>query len=439
MINILIVGSGAREHAIATALSKSDNKPKIYCFGTTRNPGIQNLTSDYWVGDITVPEQVNQKAREWEINLAIIGPEAPLEHAVADALWDCGIPVIGPRKNLAQIETSKAFARELMEKYGIPGLPKYKVFTCLEGIREFLSELGENNYVVKANGLMAGKGVKVGGEHLLSFEEALNYCREIFDHNQSLVIEEKLIGQEFSFMCFSDGISLVPMPIVQDHKRAYEQDEGPNTGGMGSYSAADHSLPFLSPEDVRSAFEINQSVINALMTETSDKYIGILYGGFMATAHGVYVIEFNARFGDPEALNVLSLLESDFVKLCVAMTNGNLRKEPVHFLKKATVCKYAVPDGYPDNPLRHVEIDISAVTPKDTLYLAAVNLKDGKLYATGSRTAAYVGIANTISEAEVIAEQQMKNIKGPLFHRKDIGTLPLINARVDAMRRLRVL
>ncbi|PYD07036.1 phosphoribosylamine--glycine ligase, partial [Pseudomonas syringae pv. pisi] len=139
---------------------------------------------------------VNQQAKEWEINLAIIGPEAPLEHAVADALWDCGIPVIGPRKNLAKIETSKAFARELMEKYGIPGLPKYKVFTSLEGIGEFLSELGENNYVVKANGLMAGKGVKVGGEHLLSFEEALNYCKEIFTHNQSLVIEEKLIGQE---------------------------------------------------------------------------------------------------------------------------------------------------------------------------------------------------------------------------------------------------
>ncbi|TIE12114.1 phosphoribosylamine--glycine ligase, partial [Legionella pneumophila] len=393
----------------------------------------------YWGGVITDPEQVNQQAKEWEINLAIIGPEAPLEHAVADALWDCGIPVIGPRKNLAKIETSKAFARELMEKYGIPGLPKYKVFTSLEGIREFLSELGENNYVVKANGLMAGKGVKVGGEHLLSFEEALNYCKEIFTHNQSLVIEEKLIGQEFSFMCFSDGISLVPMPIVQDHKRAYEHDEGPNTGGMGSYSAADHSLPFLSPEDVRAAFEINQSVINALMTEMSDKYIGILYGGFMATAHGVYVIEFNARFGDPEALNVLSLLESDFVKLCVAMANGNLQKESARFLNQATVCKYAVPDGYPDNPLRHVEIDISAVEPKDTLYLAAVNFKDGKLYATGSRTAAYVGIANTISEAEEIAEQQIKNIKGPLFHRKDIGTSPLINTRVEVMRRLRAL
>lgn len=438
-MNILIVGSGAREHAIAMALSKSTHKPKLFCFGTSWNPGIQDLTLDYCVGDITSPDRVNQQAQQWRINLAIIGPEAPLERGVPDTLWASGIPVIGPKKNLAQIETSKAFARELMETYKISGLPKYKVFTCLEGVREFLSELGENNYVVKANGLMAGKGVKVAGEHLFSCEDAVSYCKEIFDQNQSLVIEEKLIGQEFSFMCFSDGISLVPMPIVQDHKRAYEQDEGPNTGGMGSYSEADHSLPFLSSEDVRVAFEINQSVIMALMAETSDKYIGILYGGFIATARGVYVIEFNARFGDPESLNVLSLLESDFVDLCIAMASGNLKKESVSFLKKATVCKYAVPDGYPDNPLRHVEIDISDVEHKDNLYLAAVNLEDGKLYATGSRTAAYVGVANTTKEAEEIAEQQINRIKGPLFHRKDIGTLPLINARIEAMRKLRVL
>ncbi|KGP63595.1 phosphoribosylamine--glycine ligase [Legionella norrlandica] len=439
MMNILIVGSGAREHAIAKALNKSSHKPKLFCFGTSRNPGIQALTSDYWVGDITDSNQIEQKALQWQVNIAIIGPEAPLANGVADALWDVGIATIGPKKNLAQIETSKAFARKLMEAHQIAGLPRYKAFTSLEGIKEFLSELGENNYVVKANGLMGGKGVKVGGEHIFSFEEAITYCREIFEHNQSLVIEEKLIGQEFSFMCFSDGVSLVPMPLVQDHKRAYEHDKGPNTGGMGSYSAADHSLPFLSSEDVRAAFEINQSVIKALMAETSDKYIGIIYGGFIATAHGVYVIEFNARFGDPESLNVLSLLESDFVNLCIAMTTGNLQNESVSFFNKATVCKYTVPDGYPDNPLRHVEIDIADVEHKGSLYLAAVHQEDGKLYATGSRTAAYVGIANTLSEAEEIAEQEISHIKGPLFHRKDIGTLPLINARIEAMRKLRAL
>jgi phosphoribosylamine--glycine ligase len=438
-MNILIIGSGAREHAIAKALSLSAHKPVLYCCGTSHNPGIQDLAEAYWVGDITNVEQVIHEARHWLIEMAIIGPEAPLEHGLVDALEECGIAVIGPKKKLAQIETSKAFTRDLMKKYKISGLPKYKVFSESTGVADFLRELGEQNYVVKANGLMAGKGVKVAGDHLHSYQEALAYCEEIFQQKQSLVIEEKLIGQEFSFMCFSDGTTLVPMPVVQDNKRAYADDKGPNTGGMGSYSAADHSLPFLTHTDVKIAWDINQSVINALMTEMSEKYIGILYGGFIATANGVFVIEFNARFGDPESLNVLSILESDFVDLCNALTKGTLRDEQVVFSKKATVCKYAVPDGYPDHPVRNVAIDIDTIDDKTYLYLAAVNAVEGELYATGSRTAAYVGVADSVSAAEQIAEEEISRIKGPLFHRKDIGTTALINKRIEEMRRLRPL
>jgi phosphoribosylamine--glycine ligase len=171
----------------------------------------------------------------------------------------------------------------------------------------------------------------------------------------------------------------------------------------------------------------------------NEKYLGILYGGFIATATGVYVIEFNARFGDPESLNVLSILESDFVDLCLSLIQGNLQADQVVFSKKATVCKYAVPDGYPDHPLRHVEIDINKVRNKTYLYLAAVNAAEGKLYATGSRTAAYVGVADNIGLAEQIAEQEISCIEGPLFHRKDIGTSALINKRIEAMQRLRSL
>lgn len=436
-MNVLIIGSGAREHAIAKALSRSLSTPKLFCCGTARNPGILALTQDYWVGSISDPKPLLNQVLQWRIDLAIIGPEAPLEQGIADVLWDNGIPVVGPKKNLAQIESSKAFTRNLMHDYNIPGLPKYKIFASMHGIEDFLLELGADNYVVKANGLMAGKGVKVAGDHLHSISEALIYCQEIFDQGQKLVIEEKLIGQEFSFMCFSDGACLVPMPLVQDNKRAFDDDEGPNTGGMGSFSAADHSLPFLKQEDLDRAFKINQQVVQALMDKLQDKYIGILYGGFIATAKGVYVIEFNARFGDPEALNVLSILESDFLELCLSLVKGTLNIEQVQFANKATVCKYAVPEGYPDYPLTNVAIDINDILDPKYLYLAAVNLVGDTLYATGSRTAAYVGVANTRTEAEQIAELEINRIKGPLYHRKDIGTDSLINKRIDDMRRLR--
>lgn len=436
-MNILIVGSGAREHAIAAALDRSPQQPRIFCCGTSANPGIKQMTSQYWAGDISDVNAVVNIAKEWQISLAIIGPEAPLEKGLADALWENAIPTIGPKMKLAQIESSKGFARDLMQKYNIPGLPRYQVFHDMSGVKEFLQQLGDGAYVVKANGLMGGKGVKVAGDHLHSFAEAISFCTEILASGQTFVIEEKLIGQEFSFMCFCDGEHVVPMPIVQDHKRAYVDDKGPNTGGMGSYSDANHSLPFLTEEDVQYAFQINKSVIQALTTEVNDKYIGILYGSFIATRNGVYVIEFNARFGDPEALNVLTVLESDFAAICQALVTGNLSAEQVKFAQQATVCKYAVPQGYPDAPVKGVAIDISAVKNKSHLYLSSVNAVDGIIYAAGSRTAAYVGVADSIPAAEEISEKEVCGISGPLFHREDIGTERLIQQRVDHMRRLR--
>ncbi len=436
-MNILIIGSGAREHAIAVALHRSPQQPHLFCCGTSINPGIKQMTHQYWTGNISDIETIAKLAKDWQISLAIIGPEAPLEKGLADKLWELSIPTIGPRKKLAQIETSKSFARHLMQKHNIPGAPRYQAFADIKNVDKFLQELGENNYVVKANGLMGGKGVKVAGDHLHSFQEALAYCQEILAQKQTLVIEEKLIGQEFSLMCFCDGENVVPMPVVQDHKRAYVDDKGPNTGGMGSYSDADHCLPFLSEDDLQNALRINEATIHALSTELNDKYIGILYGSFIATRDGVSVIEFNARFGDPEAMNVLTILESDFVAICQAMVTGGLSKDLVHFAAQSTVCKYAVPEGYPDSPVKNVVIDIAAVKNKSHLYLASVDAVDGKIFATGSRTAAYVGVADSISSAEEIAEKEVRGIAGPLFHREDIGTDRLIQHRIDAMRKLR--
>lgn len=436
-INILIIGSGAREHAIAKAFKRSPQQPILFCCATSNNPGISELTQQYTVCNICDSDVIVKLADDWQIDFAIIGPEAPLEQGLADNLWKNGIPTIGPKKALAQIETSKAFTRDLLKKHNILGSPEYQVFNDLSGVKEFLMHLGENGYVIKANGLMGGKGVKVAGDHLHSIKEAYQFCEELNEQNQSFVIEEKCIGEEFSFMCFCDGDTLVPMPLVQDHKRAFVNDAGPNTGGMGSYSDANHSLPFLTERDVSLAWDINQAVVRALKAEFGEKYIGILYGSYMATHDGVRLIEFNARFGDPESLNVLAILETDFVAICQAMVSGALTPQLVKFANKATVCKYAVPEGYPNHPVKNEIIEVSNVKQQEQLYLAAVDFRDGKLYATGSRTAAIVGVASSITLAEKIAEEDINRIKGLLFHRKDIGTHELIERRIQNMGVLR--
>jgi len=437
MVNkILVIGSGAREHAIVRALNRSHQEKEIFCIASNMNPGIAELCDELLIGNFNDPDFVVNYTNEIGVTLAIIGPENPLENGVADALWSVKVKVVGPKKNLAKLETSKAFTRDLLKEYDIPGGPKYRTFDSMNGVVEFLNELGEN-YVVKYDGLAGGKGVKVSGEHLHSHDEALAYCQELTDKGDEFVIEEKFIGEEFSLMSFCDGDTLKHMPAVQDHKRAYEGDTGPNTGGMGTYSDANHSLPFLTEEDIAEAHQINIQTAKAVKDKFGEGYRGILYGGFMATANGVKLIEYNARFGDPEAMNVLSLLESDFIEICNGIADGSLNKVDVHFSNKATVCKYAVPEGYPNNPVKDEQIDISKIKNPDGLFYASVNIQNGKLVEAGSRTVAIVGMANSISNAEKIAEKEVSAIAGPLFHRSDIGTDMVIQKRINHMKSIR--
>ena len=435
-MNILVIGSGAREHAIVRALKRSPKEKEIFCLGSNVNPGIAELCADLAVVNINDTHTITSYAKKRAVDLAIIGPENPLAFGAADVLWGEGIKVVGPRKDLAQIETSKAFTRNLFTEYNISGCPKYKTFSSLSGVEEFLDELGEN-YVVKYDGLAGGKGVKVSGDHLHSHDDAKIYCQELVEKGGVFVVEEKLIGQEFSLMSFCDGENLKHMPAVQDHKRAYEGDTGPNTGGMGTYSDGDHSLPFLTKYDVNQAHEINVATAKALKNKFGDGYRGVLYGGFITTADGVKLIEYNARFGDPEAINVLSLLESDFIEICNGITDGRLNRVDVRFKNKATVCKYAVPEGYPDDPVKGESIDLSNIENLDNLFYASVDIHDGKLIEAGSRTVAVVGIAESISAAEQIAEKEVSALGGPLFHRTDIGTEALVQKRVEQMELLR--
>ena len=435
-MNVLLIGSGAREHAIARAIDNSKKHNSLHCFASNMNPGIAEVCSGLSVGNINNPKDVVRYAQETSSALAVIGPENPLASGVADALWDVGVKVVGPKKDLAQVETSKAFTRDLLKEYNVPGGPHYQTFSSMTGVDDFLTELGEN-YVVKYDGLAGGKGVKVAGDHLQSHDDALAYCMELVDKDSEFVIEEKFIGQEFSLMSFCDGKTLRHMPAVQDHKRAYEGDTGPNTGGMGTYSDADHSLPFLKDSDIQEAHTINVATAKALKNKFGEGYKGVLYGGFMATGSGVKLIEYNARFGDPEAMNVLPLLKSDFVEICESIADGTLNGADVQFRNKASVCKYAVPEGYPDNPVKGESINVSSVENSDGLFYASVDIKNGSLIESGSRTVAVVGMADSIAEAEAIAEKEVSSVSGPLFHRSDIGTETVIQNRIDHMNSLR--
>lgn len=440
MKKILLVGNGAREHALAEALTRS-GRVTLVAYAKTRNPGIAALARHYVQGSLSDFAALKKCAQEYMPDFAVIGPDDPIAQGAADVLLEIGIPSVAPLKTLARLESSKSFTRDLLEKYNIPGNPEYKVFYSIAdewAMRTFIEKL-HAHYVVKADGLMGGKGVVVSGEHIHTIDQGIAFAKASIEKFGRVVIEEKFIGQEFSLMSFVDGNHVVDMPAVQDHKRAYEGDCGPNTGGMGTYSDANHSLPFLLPTDIAAAHEITVQTARALTQETGALYKGIMYGGFIAVKDGVRLIEYNARFGDPEALNVLPLLKTDFVDVCEHILAGTLDAITLEFETKATVCKYVVPEGYPEKPKAGERITIEQNLNHTYVkqYYASIDERDGELFLSTSRAIAFVGIADTLIEAEEIAEKACISVTGPIFHRRDIGTQELIQKRIDMMKQLR--
>ncbi len=428
-MKILVVGGGGREHAIAAALGRNP-ETEICSVMAKRNPGIDSLAKKVHLCRETDVKNVVAFARESGADYAFIGPEAPLEAGIVDALDAAGIPSIGPTKAAARLETDKAFCREMMDRNQLDGCPLYRVFHSSEEAVRFI-ESYDGDLVVKPIGLTGGKGVRIMGEQV-DRAGAIAYARSL---NGDVVLEERLLGEEFTLQAFVDGNHLVPMPLVQDHKRAFEDDKGPNTGGMGSYSMPDHMLPFVSKKDYKRALSIMQSVV-AAMDRTGSPYKGILYGQFMNTVQGPKVIEFNARFGDPEAMNVLSLLSSDLSEIVSRICEGSLGSSHVTFKSRATVCKYLVPGGYPDTPHAGDPVTLPA-DPHALLYYANVEKNAaGDLLTLTSRTLAYVGVGETLEEAERNAEQAASGVRGAVRYRRDIGTRTLLDRRIAHMKEL---
>jgi phosphoribosylamine--glycine ligase len=425
---VLLVGGGGREHAIARAVDESADA-ELYACASNRNPGITDLAAGFEEIDETDPEAIVEFAESVGATLAAIGPESALNAGVADALDDAGVYAFGPREAEARIETDKAFQREFMAEEGIPGCPDFEVFEDSEAAADYIREY-DGDLAIKPRGLTGGKGVRVTGDQITK-EEGVEYVLE--GDYDAYVLEERLVGEEFTVQAFvADGQYRVS-PAVQDHKRAYEGDEGPNTGGMGSYSDATFELPFMTEGDYTDAVEIIDAVVEAM-----PDYKGILYGQFMLTAEGPKVVEFNARFGDPEAMNTLPVLETDFVELLVAAREGEDLPE-LTFSNQATVCKYAVPEGYPTDPKAGAKVNIDPDSAGGALlFYASVDAREDGVYTTTSRSFAVVGLAETITEAEAIAEEALaKAGEEGLRVRHDIGKAELLQQRIDHMNEIR--
>ncbi|UPM42153.1 phosphoribosylamine--glycine ligase [Halocatena salina] len=424
---VLLVGGGGREHAIARALTDSD--VTLYACASNRNPGIARLAAGFKTLDETHPTAVVTYATEINATLAVIGPEAPLESGVVDALEEAGVYAFGPRETEARIETDKAFQRRFMAEHDIPGCPDFATFEEMDAACEYIDSY-DGDLAVKPAGLTGGKGVRVTGDQITK-EEAKAYLRE--SEYTRVVLEERLVGEEFTVQAFVANGEFRVSPAVQDHKRAYEGDEGPNTGGMGSYSAEDDLLPFMTAKDYADAVSIIDQVVDALKG-----YKGTLYGQFMLTAEGVKVVEFNARFGDPEAMNTLPVLETPLLDVLKAARDGEPLPE-LTFTQQATVCKYAVPAGYPTDPSAGAEITIDEDSAGEALlFYASVDERDDGIYTTTSRAFAVVGRAENIETAEEIAEEALAVAGEKGLHvRHDIGTPELVQQRIDHIETLR--
>lgn len=433
-MRIMVVGQGGREHAIVMALAGSAVAPEIIAYSSSVNPGIAQCCSKVLPGSMKDAAAIAAAAWNEKVDLVVIGPEEPLMHGVIDELARKGIPAFGPTRALANLEGDKTLLRKIIAQAVPEANPVYRTCVTPEEVKRIVYSLPE--VVVKPLGLTGGKGVKVGGKQLADQAEAEAYALEVLEKDGKVLLEERLDGEEYSQMAFSDGLRLVPMPLAQDAKYAYENDEGLMTGGMGSYTQADQLLPFVTESQREKSFEILQKVVSAAQEVFGQRYHGVIYGQFMLTAAGPKLVETNARFGDPEAINVVSLLKTDPVDAFMGVVNGLPKK--VEFERSASVCKYLVPQGYPERKPDPVQVKVDAKVLEEEgtrMVYAGAEVAGDMVRATGSRFAAVLAVRPSVEEAEQAVERTLERLqlKG-LRYRKDVATAGLLQKRVDHMK-----
>ncbi len=407
---VLVIGGGGREHAIVDALSRSPQVEKIYC--APGNAGIGEQAFNLPLKDTDV-EGLKAFALENKVDLTVVGPEASLAAGIVDAFRAADLKIFGHTKSATRIESSKEFAKELMAKYGIP-TAGYRSFSSYDEALEYVAAR-PFPAVIKYDGLAAGKGVVIA-QDLAEARAALSdmLLDETFGAGR-VVIEDYLTGPEFSFLCFVDGERVYPMPLSQDHKRAYDGDKGPNTGGMGAYTG----LPFISEADREFAFrEIMCKAASAMVAEGCP-LSGVLYGGLMKTPQGIKVIEFNARFGDPETEVVLPLLESDIFDIFDAVASGRETSEPV-WKDAVTLGVVLASKGYPGKYEKGFEIGLTGVEAK--VYHMGTALRDGVLTTSGGRVLMVVGSGTDVADARANVYREVARVRcDNLFYRNDIA------------------
>lgn len=409
-MKVLVIGSGGREHAIVDALTRSPQVEKI--FAAPGNAGMAAQAECVAIRETEI-EKLAAFAEENGVELTVVGPEVALAAGVADCFKAKGLRIFGPSKAAARIESSKEFAKELMAKYNIP-TAGFKAFTDYAEAKAYV-ESRPLPAVLKYDGLAAGKGVVIA-QTMEEADEALKDMLLDTKFGQGkVVVEDFLTGPEFSFMCFVSGEKVWPMQLAQDHKRAYDGDKGPNTGGMGAYSP----LPFITKEDETFALNEILKPVAAAMVKEGCPFEGVLYGGLMKTPDGVKVIEFNARFGDPETEVVLPRLKSDIVDIfCAVADHTETELEWHDFMTLGIVL---ASKGYPGDYQKGVEIG-GLDKVEGTLYHMGTKADGEKILTNGGRVLFVVGKGATLDEARKNALSDVERIAcDNLFHRTDIG------------------